>query len=71
MTLGLSVAVATGGDVLGTEPVERGEVLCLALEDNRRRLQKRLASCWRTTAALKGSTLPSRDPGWTKAVWSG
>jgi hypothetical protein len=42
MTLGLSVAVATGGDALGTEPVERGEVLCLALEDNRRRLLKDL-----------------------------
>jgi hypothetical protein len=42
MALGLSVAVATGGFALGTKPVEQGEVLYLGLEDNRRRLQKRL-----------------------------
>jgi len=36
------MAVATGGVALGTKPVRRGEVLYLALEDNRRRLQKRL-----------------------------
>jgi hypothetical protein len=42
MVLGLSLAVATGGVAFGTNAVERGEVLHLALEDNRRRLQKRL-----------------------------
>ena len=42
MVLGLSLAVATGGVALGTDAVERGEVLYLALEDNRRRLRKRL-----------------------------
>ena len=42
MVLGLSLAVATGGVALDTNAVERGEVLHLALEDNRRRLQKRL-----------------------------
>jgi hypothetical protein len=42
MGLGLSIAVATGGVALGIKPVEQGEVLYLALEDNRRRIQNRL-----------------------------
>jgi hypothetical protein len=42
LALGLAVAVASGGVALGVKPVEQGEVLYLALEDNRRRLQKRL-----------------------------
>lgn len=41
MALGIAMAVASGGRVLGKMPVERGEVLFLALEDNPRRLQKR------------------------------
>jgi len=42
MSYGLCVAVATGGVALGTKRVERGETLYLALEDNKRRLQRRL-----------------------------
>jgi hypothetical protein len=42
LAFGLCVAVASGGDALGRVPVGRGSVLYLALEDNRRRLQKRL-----------------------------
>lgn len=42
LAYGLCVAVASGGVALGTKPVERGECLYLALEDNKRRLQKRL-----------------------------
>jgi AAA domain len=38
---GLAVAIATGGMALGIKPVEQGEVLYLALEDNKRRLHKR------------------------------
>jgi hypothetical protein len=38
---GLAVAIATGGVALGSKRVERGEVLYLALEDNKRRLHKR------------------------------
>jgi hypothetical protein len=38
---GLAVAIATGGVALGIKPVEAGEVLYLALEDNKRRLHKR------------------------------
>ena len=42
LALGIAIAVATGGVALGTKPVERGRVLYLALEDNQRRLQRRL-----------------------------
>src|SRR5215212_3644054 len=42
MALGFGIAVATGGVALSTKPVEAGECLYLALEDNKRRLQKRL-----------------------------
>jgi hypothetical protein len=42
MALGLGIAIAAGGVALGTRRVEQGEVLYLALEDNRRRLQNRL-----------------------------
>jgi RecA-family ATPase len=43
MVLGVAVAIATGGVALGTKPVEQGEVLYLALEDNKRRLRERLS----------------------------
>jgi hypothetical protein len=42
MALGLSIAVATGGVALASKRVEQGEVLYLALEDNRRRIHNRL-----------------------------
>ncbi len=42
LSLGLAVAVATGGLALGNVPVRQGSVLYLALEDNERRLQQRL-----------------------------
>ena len=42
LSLGLAVAVATGGLALGSVPVKQGSVLYLALEDNERRLQQRL-----------------------------
>jgi hypothetical protein len=42
MALGLSIAVATGGVALAAKRVEQGEVLYLALEDNRRRIHNRL-----------------------------
>ncbi|MGA7731119.1 MAG: AAA family ATPase [Chloroflexia bacterium] len=40
--LGLAVAIATGGVALGSQPVQEGDVLYLALEDNERRMQSRL-----------------------------
>ena len=42
LALGLGIAVAAGGRALGTIPVEQGDALYLALEDNARRLQGRL-----------------------------
>lgn len=55
MGLGLALAVASGGKALGKIDVEKGDALYLALEDNPRRLQNRLAM-------LKdpGTKLPSR-----------
>jgi hypothetical protein len=42
LALNIAVAVASGGVALGKIPVEKGEVLYLALEDSFRRLQARL-----------------------------
>lgn len=42
LLLGVCIAVALGGVALGNVPVQQGDVLYLALEDNKRRLQKRL-----------------------------
>lgn len=42
LLLGTAIAVATGGIALSSIPVEQGDVLALFLEDNERRLQKRL-----------------------------
>jgi len=43
LVLHIAVAVATGGKVLESTQVQRGPVIYLALEDNKRRLQRRLA----------------------------
>lgn len=53
LALDVALKVVTGGAVLGKFPVEAGEVLYLALEDNRSRLQKRVRK-------LCGSAVPSR-----------
>ena len=42
LALGLCEAIAAGGVAFGTKKVEKGETLYLALEDNERRMQKRL-----------------------------
>jgi hypothetical protein len=47
---GLAVAIATGGMALGIKPVEKGEVLYLALEDPKRRLHKRFKKLVTETA---------------------
>jgi hypothetical protein len=52
LAFGLAIAVASGGVALGTRRVEPGECLYLALEDNERRLQKRLGKL------LTGETAP-------------
>lgn len=51
--LGLGADIAMGGRALGSLPTDAGTVLYLALEDNRRRLQDRLA------AILGGGPAPS------------
>jgi hypothetical protein len=51
LALCLALAIALGGIALGKIPVEAGEVLYLALEDNRRRLQSRLAKMLNGTPA--------------------
>ncbi len=52
--LGLCVATAAGGYALGRKRVEKGDALYLALEDNRRRMQKRLKK------VLAGGGAPER-----------
>lgn len=42
MAVGIGIAIALGGITMGEIPVDDGEVLVLALEDNERRLRKRL-----------------------------
>ena len=54
MALGMSEAVACGGVAFGTRRVEQGDTLYLALEDNRKRLQKRLKKI------LNGAPAPER-----------
>jgi hypothetical protein len=72
MVMGLSLAVAAGGVALGTHPVEQGEVLHLALEDNRRRLQKRLGLLLTGRNAPEGLHLnldwPRADAGGIEAL---
>jgi hypothetical protein len=46
LVLEMALAVAAGGCCLGTASCEPGEVLYLALEDNRRRLQSRIRRLW-------------------------
>jgi len=71
LALGLCVAVAAGGMALGTSQVEQGEVLYLALEDNRRRLQKRLGKmlCGPAPEGLEIATSwPKLDEGGVEAL---
>jgi hypothetical protein len=53
LALNIGVSVATGGLALGRIPVQRGDVLYLALEDTARRLQDRLRK------VLTGSPAPA------------
>lgn len=49
MGLGLGVAIASGRPAFGSIPVDQGDVLYLALEDNPRRLKRRLLKMGVTT----------------------
>jgi len=46
----MGLAVASGGSCLGEVRCEQGDVLYLALEDNRRRLQSRIRRLWQMDA---------------------
>lgn len=67
LVLGVSVAVASGGHVLGKIKVNQGRVLYFALEDNPRRLQSRLETVLKDAPAPDlleiGTTLPTLDKG--------
>jgi len=54
MALGLALAVATGGLALGKKQAAQGEVLYLALEDNPRRLHRRVKKLLGNTEASPG-----------------
>ncbi len=54
LALGACLAISTGGMALGKIRVEQGDTLYLALEDNHRRLQKRMKDI------LKGAPAPDR-----------
>ncbi|MDP9476309.1 MAG: AAA family ATPase [Actinomycetota bacterium] len=62
LAFGLAIAVASGGYALGKKPVERGEVLYLALEDNDRRLQRRLRKMLNGDRVPDGLTLATDWP---------
>jgi RecA-family ATPase len=74
IALNLALAVATGGVALGFIRVEAGDVLYLALEDTRQRLQSWLAQILRKTNARPPGTLslatawPRHDKGGIGAV---
>jgi RecA-family ATPase len=64
LALNLALAVASGGTAIGSIDVEQGEVLYLALEDTKRRLQGRLRKILAATEAEPpaGLTLATSGP---------
>lgn len=62
MVLEICLAVAGGGAALGKYRVEKGEVLYLALEDHKRRLQDRIAQLWQNAPIPSGLTFDLKWP---------
>src|ERR1700674_538103 len=62
LALNVAVAIASGGRALGQIPVEAGDVLYLALEDNERRLRSRLTSILGNDACPDRLTLSTSWP---------
>jgi hypothetical protein len=62
LALNFGTAVASGGVALGSIPVEAGDVLYLALEDNRRRLKQRLEQIMRGAPAPERLNLVTKSP---------
>ena len=67
LCIGLCVSVAAGGVALGRTPVEKGNTLYLALEDNDRRMQRRLSKVLNGEPCPEGfdyaTTFPRVDQG--------
>jgi len=59
LCLEMALAVADGGMCLGNVRCDAGDVLYLALEDNRRRLQSRINKVWQLEAQA-GAPVPDR-----------
>jgi hypothetical protein len=71
MALGIAIAISTGGVALGARQVEEGDVLYMALEDNHRRLRKRLAKLLTGEAPERLQVItewPRMDEGGAKAL---
>jgi AAA domain/Winged helix-turn-helix DNA-binding len=62
LSLGVSIAVASGGKALSKVDVEQGDVLYLALEDTPRRLKRRLAAMLGHDKAPETLTLWTQCP---------
>lgn len=62
LALALSLAIATGGRALGTIPVDAGDVLYLALEDGKHRLQARQRKILSGAAAPRRLTYRTAAP---------
>jgi hypothetical protein len=62
MAMGLAVSVASGTPALGSAEVERGDVLYLALEDNKRRLKERLGIMLADNPIPKGLYFETQCP---------
>ncbi|MFF4736341.1 AAA family ATPase [Streptomyces sp. NPDC001262] len=62
LSLGLGLAVASGGKAFDTVPVQGGPVLYLALEDTARRLQTRMGKLLGGQQAPSGLTLVTECP---------
>jgi AAA domain len=62
LSLHIAIAISCGGAVFGQIPVEKGEVLLLALEDSHRRLQDRLGKLLRGEPAPPGLHLVTHWP---------
>lgn len=60
--LALALAIASGGRALGTIPVEQGDVLYLALEDSKHRLQSRQRKILSGAAAPRRLTYMTAAP---------
>ncbi len=72
LTLDLSIAISTGGVALGTKRVEQGACLYLTLEDNHRRVQRRLGKLLSGSPAPEGLHIalewPRLDEGGAEAL---